>query len=398
MGTACLPPTMGAGTAVALDLETGQRTDFELETALRTAAIFDVEQASPGILFASSIPRSGAALLAVIDLLRGTAFRASLGFTTRSPDLVGDGPRRALYGVDDLGGLLKIDIDRAFFGPELARRVPPADGPHRLAVSRNGAQIVLSNGEVRRTDTLDAVARVSPGVPQYDADRALLYVAQPPGRVDVYSAASYRKLESVELPCAFETVDRMIALPEGGGWLVLGGQQLCGRIVPLSEPGLDGDGVTRDCDNCPRRAQPGSGGQRRRRRGRCVRRLPGPRPGGPARGSRVRHRRRLRAAPLSARGSRRHTRAGPGRRPGDPHSECWRALRRGCIRGEAARRRWDGPRAGRIRGGHGGDRPVARPGRVDSPVWRRRSGPGPRGGGRHGGVPGRTPRTPTGMD
>ena len=102
-----------------------------------------------------------------------------------------------------------------------------------LEVSPDGTRIVLGSGQVLRTGTFGLAGQVAAGVHRFDAASNLLYAVEVLDRIQVYDAESLVKLDTITLPCEFEALDRIVVLPEGRGWAVLGDDLICGIVRQL---------------------------------------------------------------------------------------------------------------------------------------------------------------------
>ena len=250
-GTRLVAASNGAGSILAIDPRSFDADEFEIRVTLGSTGTYDAIEALEGQVFASSDARFGFGYIAGLDLTDGQSQRVANRRGFRVPVVLQeDAARRSLYAGIGSDRLWRLDLTRSQVPIVRSSRTGSVSGTDHLAVSPDGDRVALRSGQILRSDDFVEVGRVPAGVSQYAPDRDVLYVAQP-DRVEIFNARTLAKLEEVGVPCPLGSVERLAVLPGGGGWLVLGGERVCGR-VPVSPGGdPDGDGLAGRCDNCP---------------------------------------------------------------------------------------------------------------------------------------------------
>ncbi len=215
--------------AIAIvDTETREAEEIDISAAIGGTA-FDVAVGMDGRVFVSG---EG---LGVVDPGAGNAV-APLGDHSEiacEPQLVASAHGPFLYVSGCSGGdaLLKIDVSQA--NAPIVASAPPADFRAGSQIFLDPRETVLSlpSGAIFDADTLEPAARIGAGIPAYDED--VIYVAAAPNRLEIYDRATFLRVDTMTLPCVFQSAGQTVLVPDGRGWIVVGEDIACGYFTAL---------------------------------------------------------------------------------------------------------------------------------------------------------------------
>jgi len=55
-----------------------------------------------------------------------------------------------------------------------------------------------------------------------------IITAEEPNRLTFTDSGTFVEFDTRELPCGLSSIEELVVLPEGAGWIVLGDDRLCG--------------------------------------------------------------------------------------------------------------------------------------------------------------------------
>jgi len=240
----------GAGSIVALGLDTLQPREIVVATQLGDSRAWDVVEASPGRVIVSANPSSsGFAYLVEVRTDQGDAQKRVAGGTIirAAPPLVRSPDGLSLYVGENFSpnALYKLDLSSAAAPIALQASFGSVSGANYFAISPDSTRLALSSGQVLRAGSLIQAGVTASGLPVFSPDGQTIYVAAlnstssfpqtaGPGQLTAYSTTTFLKLSQKALPTSFVSLTAIALVPNSTDYLILGNDLLA----------LDGTGVS----------------------------------------------------------------------------------------------------------------------------------------------------------
>jgi DNA-binding beta-propeller fold protein YncE len=232
---------LGAGAIAVVDLDTFSVSQIVVAPTLESSTVYDVVETSPGILFVSSGDTFGS----VVRLDRATGIQTEVTSLDRRSyeqiDLLADPMRGVLYVGDGWGlssqKVFKLDSSQADAPVLVASDPSSLRGTHRMSLDPTGTRLYLYGGQVLSTADFSVIGTMDDefGGMVWAADNGQdVMVANSPGSLSVYSAATLTKIDEFDSDCALDPVWRLAPSPVDGQWVMLGANALC--VIDINNP------------------------------------------------------------------------------------------------------------------------------------------------------------------
>lgn len=214
------------GEVASVNLDTFSITKILAIYAMNTRKAYDVIAPRPNEIFVSPNDLYFN-YVARIDLANGVQIsRIESGKPIHTRPLFAAGLNPGFLYVRQLNNVFKLDLSQA--GTPVVQEASPENitGPDPLAIDADGSRLLLTYGEVYRTDTLTPTGLIGYG-PKIFSTNNLALVGEAPNRIGIYDLSTYLEIDKVYTNCNITEIERMIEVQPGLQWLLLGEQNIC---------------------------------------------------------------------------------------------------------------------------------------------------------------------------